>query len=118
MKVLVCGSRDWRDGTPIRMALSELPRDATILHGGARGADRLAGNIAASFGFHVEQFPADWGNRGRRAGIERNLQMLDEKPDLVLAFHLNDSVGTAHTVREARKRGIPVRRFTLPTKGT
>ena len=36
--------------------------------------------------------------------------MLDQKPDLVLAFHddLGKSRGTADTVGEAKRRGIPV----------
>lgn len=38
----------------------------------------------------------------------RNLAMLDEKPDLVIAFQINGSAGTQHTIDQARKRGIPV----------
>jgi hypothetical protein len=34
--------------------------------------------------------------------------MLDEKPDLVIAYWNGKSNGTAHTISEARKRGIPV----------
>lgn len=40
--------------------------------------------------------------------------MLDEKPDLVVAFHdaLHRSRGTKDCVEEAQRRGIPVRVFT------
>lgn len=38
----------------------------------------------------------------------RNIEMLDQKPDLVLAFWDGASTGTGHTVAEAGKRGIPV----------
>jgi len=36
--------------------------------------------------------------------------MLDEKPDLVIAFHPNlaESKGTKDCVNEAKRRGIPV----------
>ena len=38
--------------------------------------------------------------------------MLDEKPDEVIAFQLNSSKGTQHTIDNALKRGIPTRVFT------
>lgn len=111
MKVLVCGSRDWEDWVAIEARLTALPaehEEVTILHGGARGADRCAGAVADLFGFAVRAFPADWEQHGKRAGILRNLQMLDEQPDLVIAFQRNESRGTQHTIDEARRRGIPV----------
>lgn len=78
-----------------------------ILHGGARGADRLADIIARALGFEVEVYPADW-TLGKYAGILRNLEMLDSKPDLVIAFWDGSSRGTKHTMDAAFKRGIPV----------
>jgi SLOG family YspA-like protein len=114
MKVLVCGSRDWWRDDIMRERLKQLPRGTEIIHGGARGADRMAGVIANGLGFKVTEFPARWRKRGRvdrSAGLERNLLMLDQEPDLVLAFHLYNSTGTAHTVAQARKRGIPVEVF-------
>lgn len=108
MKVLVCGSRDWTDHEKIRIRLAELPRGTLVLHGGARGADRIAGTVAASLGLAVNEYPADWRGFGRSAGYRRNLAMLGQEPDLVLAFWLDGSTGTGHTVREARKRRIPV----------
>lgn len=108
MRVLVCGSRDWRRVDLIRERLRRLPRGSTVLHGGARGADRLAGTVALSLGFEVVEFPADWRRLGRSAGYRRNLAMLDERPDLVVAFWLNGSRGTGHTVDAALRRRIPV----------
>lgn len=108
MRVLVCGSRDWQDIHAIRMRLIKLPPDAEIIHGGAPGADRTAGLLAADLGFTVREFPADWQTHGKRAGILRNLAMLDESPDLVIAFWNGESSGTRHTITEARKRNIEV----------
>jgi len=111
MKVLVCGSRAWLDSAAIRARLAELPRGTTIIHGGARGADQLAATIAHSLGFDAQAFNADWHGRGYydpAAGKKRNLRMLDEQPDLVIAFHKDGSTGTAHTIAHARLRGIPV----------
>lgn len=105
-RVLVCGSRDWPDYHTIRIQLERLPRGTTIIHGGARGADRMAGTAADALGFPVEVFEAEWDRYGRRAGIIRNREMLDQNPNLVLAFSLNYSAGTEHTIREAQDRGI------------
>ena len=109
--VLVTGSRTWTDPQPIRELLAALPRltedgvgGITILHGGARGADTLAGEIAAGLGYTVETVtvgPAEWRRHGRRAGLLRNLVMLDRRPDLVLAFLRDGSPGTSHTIAEA-----------------
>jgi hypothetical protein len=111
MKIVVCGSRNWNNQEVIKRRLSQLPRSATIISGGARGADTLAIKIAAELGFErIGKVLAEWKKYGRAAGPMRNIRMLDMKPDLVIAFHENliESRGTAHTVREARLRGIPV----------
>jgi hypothetical protein len=115
VKVLVCGSRDWTDRALIESVIHGLAfrfgpdvPDAEVIHGACRGADQIAGAYAASLGLRVTEFPADWAGKGKRAGILRNLAMLDEKPDAVIAFQRNGSRGTQHTIDEARKRGIPV----------
>ena len=90
--------------------MKELPKDTVIIEGEARGADKIAGICADVLKLNVMKFPADWDKHGKAAGPIRNLQMLDECPNLVIAFHTNlaKSRGTAHTVREAKIRGIPV----------
>lgn len=111
MRVIVCGSRDWQDAAAIQRRLSALPgehEEITIVHGAARGADHMASMAAADLGFAEEGYPANWEDYGRRAGILRNLEMLNDGADLVLAFQRNGSRGTQHTIDEARRRGIPV----------
>ena len=117
MKILVCGDRLWMDRETIRCRLTDLARENidgyrtwTIIHGAARGADSIAGEEGKKLGFKVVEFPANWERYGKSAGPLRNLRMLMENPDLVIAFHddLSKSRGTAHTVRESRKRGIRV----------
>ena len=115
--VLVAGSRDWMDEATIDGALSGCwakNLSVEVLHGGARGADLMAASVARCLGFTVRAFPADWKTHGKRAGILRNLAMLDEKPDLVIAFQRNGSRGTQHVIDEARRRGIPVEIHTCP----
>jgi hypothetical protein len=109
MKVLVCGDRNWSSESVILERLSKLPAGTTVIEGGARGADQMAGAIARRLGLPVVEVPANWGLHGRAAGPIRNRKMLDMSPTLVIAFHpdLAKSKGTADTVREAGRRGIP-----------
>jgi hypothetical protein len=108
VRVLVCGSRGWTDRESIRKAI--LSSGATIiLQGEAIGADTIAKEIADELGIEVESYSADWGRYGRGAGLIRNQEMLDAgKPDLVLAFHLNNSRGTRDMIRRAREAEIDV----------
>lgn len=109
-KVLVCGSRSWpaAEGWRIRRRLNELDVDTTIIHGDARGADRIAHHHAVARAMPVQRFWPDWNRDGHRAGLVRNLEMLDEQPDLVIAFWDGESRGTRHTIMEAERRGIAV----------
>lgn len=107
-KILVCGSRDWTDTAAIHQRLNQLLGPVTVIHGAAKGADRIAANWAALKGHETQAFPADWTRHGKRAGILRNLEMLDRNPDLVIAFQIGNSHGTQHTINEARRHGIPV----------
>lgn len=109
VKVLVSGSRGWpfEDGWVIRQRLNELPSDAEVLHGDARGVDRVAHlHWAEALGRPYRRFPADWDRFGKGAGLIRNIEMLDENPDLVLAFWDGNSRGTKHVIDEAQRRGI------------
>lgn len=107
--VLVCGDRLWHEVEPIRRRLSFLPPDTVILTGGANGADKIAEQVAEQQGLKVRVFEADWRKHGPAGGPLRNIAMLNEKPDLVIAFHhdLSRSRGTAHCVATARRRKIP-----------
>lgn len=107
MRILVCGGRDYQDVNRIASVLSEYSdKDVTIIHGGARGADTLAGEWAMRFAKDVVVFKADWDKYGKAAGAIRNQQMLDEgKPDMVIAFP--GGRGTADMVRRAKNTNIP-----------
>jgi hypothetical protein len=105
-RVLVCGGRDFNDWDWMNETLTFYAFGASvIIHGGARGADKLAGDWARASGTRCEVFPAHWQLHGRRAGPIRNQQMIDEgKPDLVIAFPGGN--GTADMVKRAVKAGI------------
>lgn len=112
MKVLACGSRDWTDSDIITALIVGLPGRPVVVHGGARGADSIAGSVAERLGLKTEVFPADWRGHGRAAGPIRNRLMLAEgKPDVVVAFKDEfdwtlTSGGTENMVRLANEAGV------------
>lgn len=114
MKILVCGSRDWRDKATVHRALlmcEERYGEYHLIHGACRGADIIAGELALAAEMVVTAVPAKWGKHGKKAGPIRNDYMLKRgRPSLVLAFHQNirESRGTAHMVKIAEDAGISV----------
>lgn len=84
--------------------------DMEVVSGGARGADSLAALWARKNGVPFREFPADWDRFGKSAGFRRNREMLDDGPDLVVAFSedLAASKGTSMMVGLARDAGVPV----------
>ena len=103
-RILICGDRDYKDWLKVQDYLKTIPRTAIIIHGGAKGADSLAGNLATSLKMKIIKFPADWNKYGKAAGVLRNQQMLDEgHPDLVVYFHkdIENSKGTKDMVTRA-----------------
>ena len=107
-RVLICGGRDFTDREAAFAALDQHVAGATlVIHGGAKGADTIAGEWAQARGIPVEVYMADWARDKRAAGPIRNKRMLVEgKPDLVVA--LPGGKGTAHMVGIARKAGVTV----------
>lgn len=110
MKVLVCGGRNYDNYLELCKTMttihSNLPIDE-VIHGGAKGADTLAGEWAEGAGIPVRVFKADWHKHGRSAGPIRNKQMLVEgKPDIVVAFP--GGRGTQNMVNQAEKAGVKV----------
>ena len=118
---LICGSRSLESrGTDIFTHLEkyddEFPIDL-VIHGGAAGPDTISGIWADSLDKPVKVFRAKWQEHGRKAGIFRNIEMLDylklqtdpNDSPCVIAFWDGKSKGTKHTIDTARKRGIPTR---------
>jgi len=109
-RVVVCGGRDYADRDRLNTVLDRLRAErgfSLVIAGGARGADTLAAEWAASRGVPCEVYMADWEGLGRKAGPIRNERMLAEgKPDLVVGFP--GGRGTAHMCRIAREAGIEV----------
>ena len=124
----ICGSRDIDDydlvEEAIDLGIKELNIKPTIvIHGDAKGVDRLAGEICKSKGYNVVAMPANWNdikgkdskniktnNWGKKynclAGFERNKEMVD-MADALIAITLGTN-GTNDSIKRAKDRGIPV----------
>lgn len=119
-RILVCGSRDFNDfyimGRTLDGFMAQAQKEhrkLMLIHGAAKGADSLAQTWANyQVNLTVLSYPAEWRKWGNKAGIMRNLKMLDEaRPDVVLAFvnkKLDESRGTRHMVRIARQANVLV----------
>ncbi|QYW01585.1 DprA-like DNA processing chain A [Mycobacterium phage Pumbaa] len=116
-RVLVTGSRDWKDRRTVWNALhdqlNKSPDGIIVVHGAARGADDIADRWAwgmYQMGYKVlpEDHPADWNQFGASAGHRRNYHMVKLGADVCLAFPLEESKGTFGCMALAEKAGIPV----------
>ena len=114
MKFLVTGSRNWIDKNMIGERLQRFGYMDILVHGEARGADKLAAEVWYELwgdGYTLP-YPANWAQYGKSAGPIRNRQMLSENPDieLVIAFNENISAskGTLNMVEQAIRAGIPI----------
>ncbi len=107
-RVLVCGGRHYADYAQVCAVLDQVHRDkgiARLIHGGATGADALAGRWAVANKIWQVVYPARWDLHGKAAGPIRNTKMLDEgAPDCVISFP--GGRGTADMVTQATDRGL------------
>lgn len=105
LKVAVVGSRSFQNSSFLSSVLDQLREqvgDFTLVSGGARGADTLAATWALQRDLLITEHLPDWSKHGRRAGIIRNRDVVDDA-DLLLAFWDGDSPGTAHVIEYARE---------------
>jgi hypothetical protein len=135
MKVLVTGSRDWRNTSIIDAAVHQVQVDYPaqkyeLIYGCAAGADTLTKLAVQALGWSLQPFtvtPDDWHRLGPAAGHVRNQRMVDQDPDLCLAFVMpcskigcrrpqgHISHGTDDCMRRARLAGVTVREYPVPT---
>lgn len=119
LRILLTGSREWTDRDAIKTALLNAlclstVGTPTLIHGAARGADRIADSAWQSIGrnipggLNLERCPADWKKNGRAAGHIRNAEMVASGADVCLAFPLGESRGTRGCMRLAEAAGIRV----------
>jgi hypothetical protein len=114
VKLMVTGSRTWDLVPIISKHLYWFTRgwdEVTLLEGGAVGADSIARGYALSAAWEIHTFLPDYKTHGSGAPHVRNQAMVDQQPDLVLAYIRSMSAGTTSTVIKAHKAGLIVRPF-------
>jgi hypothetical protein len=112
MNLAVVGYRGFNDyeflDGVILQVMDEWGAPDRIVSGGARGADTLAERWADDNGVEKMIYPADWDRYGKKAGMLRNRQIVDDATHMV-AFLSPQSRGTWDSIRKAQTKGIPVR---------
>ncbi|WP_368861197.1 SLOG family protein [Frankia sp. AgB32] len=117
MRVLITGSRDWRNAALIYWALDSRLRRAgpaglVVVQGACpTGADLIAerwAETARADGHPVvsEEHPADWDRLKKRSGMIRSAEMVQVGADVCLAFIRNRSAGATGCARLALDAGI------------
>lgn len=107
-RIVVSGARDWTSRSRVESSLKRFnSKSCTLIHGDCKGLDKMAGEVAKELGFEVIAFPAQWDKYGRAAGPIRNIEMLKQKPNVIIIFHdnLDKSRGTLSFVKSAIKMG-------------
>lgn len=102
-------------------ALEQCPWTPTVVLSGRapNSPDILGEQWAKANGVLIETYPAKWKERGRSAGILRNIEM-GEKGEALLAIWDGESPGTKHMIELARKKGLQVFIYMVdtPPEGT
>lgn len=111
---LISGSRDFPD-IDLAMAVfkTQFKPGDYVIHGGARGVDTWAGEVAKKKGCKVKIYHADWEKHGKSAGMIRNNYMLDvfinhKGPKRVLIVWDGESSGTGYMLRVVQRYGYPL----------
>lgn len=127
MKVIMAGSRNWRDTDPVVRLLEFLyarsigagagaaPERLELIHGAGRGVDQIVHtwalrSIGKGMAVTVSRYPAQWQQFGNRAGPLRNQKMVGENSDADLCVGLKTgpiSRGTDNCLKFAREAHIP-----------
>jgi hypothetical protein len=109
LRILITGSRQYKNPVAVKQYLDSLTSQDEIIVGDAHGVDRWVYDYNRIYGkFTLRLFEAAWDLHGNRAGIMRNLEMLDTLPQSIVAFWDGSSRGTKHVIDIALNRRIDV----------
>ena len=108
MKLIIAGSYTFSDYQRLCQVLAPERQHITqVLTGGARGADQLGYRWAWKHTIKHQLFRAEWERFGKSAGVRRN-HVMAQAGDVLVAFHVHNSPGTAHMIACMRALGKPV----------
>jgi hypothetical protein len=74
-----------------------------IVSGGAIGADKLGEKFAKNNNLKTLIFLPDWAKHGRKAGILRNADIIDNS-NVIFAFWDGQSKGTLNSINRSKKQ--------------
>lgn len=115
-RVAIVGSRNFPEPDAIDQYIQSLPANTIVISGGADGADSIAEYSAKQRGLQVITIPVlkeEWNlykndkTDKSYAGMIRNQAIVD-MVGTVVAFHSNNSSGTADTLKKAHAAGKTV----------
>lgn len=105
--IAIVGSRGYQNSALIRLLVSHIPDDATLISGGAKGPDSVAQQEAEQRGINTDIHLPEWSRYGKSAGPRRNALIVNQA-DILVAFWDLRSKGTDNAIRLAQVANIPV----------
>ena len=109
MKILVSGTRNGVQPIVVKTMINFVltyDNTFTLIHGAAKGVDTQAANYAKQLGWEVIPFKPDW-KIGKRAGLDRNSDMVNDGPDIGIFIPGPDSTGTYDCLEKYKKLNKP-----------
>lgn len=104
-RIAIVGSRTYpRMDLVIDYVARDLPENAVVISGGARGVDTVAVAEARACGMETVVHKADWDTHGKKAGFLRNQTIVDDAHAVVVFWDFQ-SRGTLDTIRKAIRAG-------------
>lgn len=113
-RIIIAGSRTCLEQDndlflKITRILSNLNfKNIEIVSGMAIGADTLGLNYAKTMSLPVKQFPPDWNQFGKSAGIIRNKLMAEYSTHLILIWN-GKSKGSQNMKQNTIEKGLKIR---------
>lgn len=110
INIMICGSRSITDKEWIFSQIEAFwywnaacYDEVTLIEGEAQGVDLIAKEYAQKNNWKIKDFPANWKKYGKKAGMIRNINMVDNC-DLCLILWDGQSKGTEHDIELCQKR--------------
>ena len=111
MKLIVAGSRNFKDYEFVKNAIDNLPfKPDEIVSGNASGVDQSGEKYAKEKGIDLVIFPANWTKHGKSGGCLRNERMINYA-DALLVIWDGESRGTQHMISLAIDAGLKVWKY-------
>lgn len=110
MKLIIAGSRSISDLEIVEEAINKSGwrnEITEVVHGDARGVDKLGEMWAEQNSIPVKRFPANWKKFGKKAGSIRNKQM-SEYGNKLIAIWDGNSTGTIDMVKQMKIAEKPI----------